>query len=50
MSNLRDFELEIYFGKYEFIAPHLLAQSNCETMRISELLKLEPRAEQKFIE
>ena len=49
MSSLRDFELEIYFGKYEFIAPFLLAQSDCETMKISELLKLESGAEQKFM-
>ena len=35
---LRDFKLEVFFDKYEFRAPFLLAQSDCETMSIQELL------------
>jgi len=30
--NLRDFNLEVFFGKYEFTAPYLLTQSDCESM------------------
>ena len=37
-----DFELEVFFGKHEFSAPHLLAQSDCEALSIAELLALEP--------
>ena len=36
-----DFELEVFFGKHEFSAPHLLAQSDCEALSIAELLALE---------
>ena len=28
---IRDFGLEIFFGRYEFSAPYLLAQSDCES-------------------
>lgn len=42
---LPDFELEVFFGKYEFSTPYLLAQSDCESMRIEELLALEPDPE-----
>ena len=27
---INDFKLECYFGKYEFTAPYLLTQSDCE--------------------
>jgi aspartate/methionine/tyrosine aminotransferase len=43
--NLRDFKLEVFFGKYEFTAPYLLTQSDCESMTVSELLELEPGAD-----
>lgn len=42
---IRDFKLEVYFGKYEFTAPHLLAQSDCESLAIADLLAYEPGAE-----
>lgn len=29
-----DFKLEVYFGKHEFTAPYLLAQSDCEAMTV----------------
>ena len=38
------FELEVFFGKYEFSTPYLLAQSDCEAMSIDALLGLEPDA------
>lgn len=36
-----DFELEVFFGRHEFSAPYLLAQSDCESLSIEELLALE---------
>ena len=48
--NLRDFKLEVYFGKYEFTAPYLLTQSDCESMMVSELLSYEPGSEQKLMD
>lgn len=39
---LPDFELEVFFGRHEFSAPRLLAQSDCEAMSIADLLALEP--------
>jgi aspartate/methionine/tyrosine aminotransferase len=50
MTQLRDFKLEVYFDRYEFSAPYLLAQSDCESMTISELLALEPGAEQRLMD
>lgn len=38
----REFALEQYFGKYEFSAPYLLAQSDCESMEAGELAGMEP--------
>lgn len=38
---LRDFALEVFFGKHEFSTPYLLAQSDCESLSIEELLALE---------
>ncbi|MBP6492024.1 MAG: aminotransferase class I/II-fold pyridoxal phosphate-dependent enzyme [Clostridia bacterium] len=46
---LNDFKLEVYFDKYEFTAPYLLTQSDCESMDISQLLQYEPGAEQKLM-
>lgn len=37
-----DFGLEQYFTKYEFSAPYLLAQSDCEAMETGELASMEP--------
>lgn len=43
---VRDFALEVFFGRYEFSAPYLLAQSDCESMSIESLLALEPDGEE----
>lgn len=48
MMRLNDFKLEVFFNKYEFTAPYLLAQSDCESMSIQELLSLEEGAEEQF--
>lgn len=42
---INDFKLEVFFDKYEFTAPYLLAQSDCEAMSVAELLAMEPGAE-----
>ena len=47
---LKDFSLECYFGKYEFTAPYLLAQSDCEAMTTRELLALEQGAEAGYLD
>lgn len=47
---LKDFALECYFGKYEFSAPYLLAQSDCEAMSARELLAMEPGAEAAYLD
>jgi aspartate/methionine/tyrosine aminotransferase len=46
---LNDFKLEVYFGKYEFTAPYLLTQSDCEAMEVADLLKLEENAEEVLL-
>lgn len=46
---MSDFKLECYFGKYEFTAPYLLTQSDCEAMSTGELLALEPGAQEDFL-
>ncbi|SDZ12339.1 aminotransferase class I/II-fold pyridoxal phosphate-dependent enzyme [Tindallia californiensis] len=46
---MNDFKLECYFGKYEFTAPYLLTQSDCEAMSTGELLALEPEAQEEFM-
>ena len=38
------------FGRYEFSAPYLLAQSDCESLSIRELLALEPGAQEDFLD
>ncbi|MDZ7599689.1 MAG: hypothetical protein U5J82_15735 [Desulfobacterales bacterium] len=40
---LRPFKLERYFAKYEFSAPYLMCSSDCESMRLQDLLALEAR-------
>ena len=37
---IKPFELERYFAKYEFSAPYLLSSSDCEDLRLDELLSL----------
>lgn len=46
---IKDFKLECYFGKYEFTAPYLLTQSDCESMRTEELLAMEPGAQEGYL-
>ena len=45
---LSPFKLERYFAKYEFSAPYLLCSSDCESMRLQDLLALEPAATERF--
>jgi aspartate/methionine/tyrosine aminotransferase len=40
MQPLRPFKLERYFALYEFKAPYLLSASDCESLRLDELLAL----------
>lgn len=46
---INDFKLECYFGKYEFTAPYLLTQSDCESMSANELLAMEPGSEEGYL-
>ncbi len=46
---IEDFKLEVFFGKYEFSAKYLLAQSDCQTMSVSEILALESGAREEFL-
>lgn len=46
---INDFKLECYFGLYEFTAPYLLTQSDCESMTTKELLSMEPGAEEGYL-
>lgn len=47
---INDFKLECFFAQYEFTAPHLLAQSDCETLSTRDLLAFEPGAEQGYLD
>jgi len=47
--NLPPFKLEQYFNEYEFKAEYLLANSDCETVSIAELLLFEPDAKERFL-
>jgi len=42
------FKLERYFAQYEFSVPYLLCSSDCESMRLDDLLVLEPNARERF--
>ena len=46
---LRDFDLEVFFEQYEFSAPYLLTQSDCESMSIDTLLAKEPGSQEEFL-
>ena len=46
---VNDFKLECYFGLYEFTAPYLLTQSDCESMTTEELLAMEPGAKEGYL-
>ena len=45
---LNPFKLERYFAKHEFSAPYLLCSSDCESMKLCDLLALEPGAIERF--
>lgn len=45
---LNPFKLERYFARHEFSAPYLLCSSDCESMRLRDLLALEPDATERF--
>ncbi len=45
---IKPFDLEVYFAKYEFSAPHLLCSSDCEAMSVGELLSLQEGASEQF--
>ena len=45
---LRSFQLERYFARYEFNTRYLLCSSDCESVTIADLLKLEPDAADRF--
>lgn len=47
---INDFKLEVFFNKYEFTAPYLLTQSDCESMTVEELLNLEEGAKEEFLD
>ena len=46
---LQEFQLERYFAKYEFTAPHLLCCSDCESLSVANLLQLEQGAQEEFL-
>ena len=41
---LTPFRLERYFARHEFSAPYLMCGSDCESMKIQDLMALEPGA------
>ena len=47
MRELRPFELEVFFSKWEFTARHHLCASDMQSMTISELLALADEADRK---
>ncbi len=46
---INDFELEVFFTKYEFNAPYLLTQSDCQSISIEELLSYKDGAKEDFL-
>ncbi|HEY6327154.1 MAG TPA: aminotransferase class I/II-fold pyridoxal phosphate-dependent enzyme [Candidatus Cybelea sp.] len=46
--NLRPFALERFFARYEFTARYLLCASDPETLRLRELLELEPGSAERL--
>ena len=49
LMQIRDFQLERYFGKYEFSVRHQLSPSDCESCSISELLKLAGQSQESLL-
>lgn len=46
--DIAPFELERYFARYEFTAPHLLACSDCQAMSVAELLDMAPEYRERL--
>ena len=46
--NLRPFQIERYFAKYEFNSKYLLCSSDMESFSIQEILDLEEGSEERF--
>lgn len=47
---IEPFRLERYFAKYEFEVPYLMGASDCESITIDELLKMEAGSENEFLD
>ena len=47
---IRPFEIERYYGRWEFRAELMLSSSDCESLAVAELLALEPDAERRLRE
>lgn len=45
---IRPFQIERFYAQYEFSAPYLLSQSDCEAMSIGDLLGMEPGAAERL--
>ena len=43
------FRLERYFASHEFTAPYLLCCSDCESLTIDDLLRFDPKAQERFL-
>jgi aspartate/methionine/tyrosine aminotransferase len=50
IMRIKPFRIENYFVKHEFSAKYLLANSDCESQSIGDLLDLEPGAHERFRE
>ena len=45
-----DFPLERFFAKHEFTAPYLMCCSDCETLKVREILDLEEGSHEQFLD
>jgi aspartate/methionine/tyrosine aminotransferase len=45
---IKPFQLERYFARYEFNTRYLLCNSDCESVRVADLLALEPGSEERL--
>lgn len=48
--DIRDFKLERFFARYEFTTKYLLSASDCESLRMADLLKIAPDGAKKMWE
>lgn len=49
MPFFKPFRLERFFAKWEFAAPYLLCSSDCETVSVSDLAKLDPELPERLL-